>query len=183
MGCLGRGRWTHTWHEPWKAIVRGVIVLCMFWNRRYTMPWPGCMAEGGTEGTFPELAFAVFWQLWLLFSSLSFPRECVIAMVSDVDTEGTFPKHAPGVAYNVMIKGAWDGVAWMSKLKGDSMIMLLRGGLRTVAVVEVYKTKGAWDGVAWTWAEDSCMPVADPFPSPWPGCMGVLGTESCCPSK
>ena len=147
------------------------------------MPWPGCMAEGGTEGTFPELAFAVFWQLWLLFSSLSFPRECVIAMVSDVDTEGTFPKHAPGVAYNVMIKGAWDGVAWMSKLKGDSMIMLLWGGLRTVAVVEVYKTKGAWDGVAWTWAEDSCMPVADPFPSPWPGCMGVLGTESCCPSK
>ena len=146
MGCLGRGRWTHTWHEPWKAIVRGVIVLCMFWNRRYTMPWPGCMAEGGTEGTFPELAFAVFWQLWLLFSSLSFPRECVIAMVSDVDTEGTFPKHAPGVAYIVMIKGAWDGVAW-------------------------------------TWAEDSCMPVADPFPSPWPGCMGVLGTESCCPSK
>ena len=116
------------------------------------MPWPGCMAEGGTEGTFPELAFAVFWQLWLLFSSLSFPRECVIAMVSDVDTEGTFPKHAPGVAYNVMIKGAWDGVAWMSKLKGDSMIMLLWGGLRTVAVVGVYKTKGAWDGVAWTWA-------------------------------
>ena len=162
MGWLGCGRWTHTWHEPWKAIVRGVIVLCMFLNHRYTMPWPrsmaeadsiplpwpGCMAEGGTEWTFPELALAGFWQLRLLFSSLSFPRGCVIAMGSDVDAEGTFPEHASGVAYIVMIKGAWDGVAWMSKSKGHSMIMPLRVGLRTLAVVEAFKSKGVWDGVA-----------------------------------
>ena len=47
----------------------------------------------------------------------------------DVDTEEAFLEHAPGVAYIVMIKGVWDGVAWTSKPKGHSMNMLLRGGL------------------------------------------------------
>ena len=46
----------------------------------------------------------------------------------DVDTEEAFLEHAPGVAYIVMIKGVWDGVSWMLKLKGLFLEHAFAGG-------------------------------------------------------
>ena len=67
----------------------------------------------------------------------------------DVDTEGTFLEHAPGVAFIVVIKGVWDGVAWTWKLKGHSLNMLLRGGLVNGGCPGRFLSKGAREGVAW----------------------------------
>ena len=67
----------------------------------------------------------------------------------DVDTEEAFLEHAPGVAYIVMIKGVWDGVSWMLKLKGLSLNMLLQGGLANGGCLGRPFSNGARDAVSW----------------------------------
>ena len=78
-----------------------------------------------------------------------------------MDTEEAFLEHAPGVAYIVMIKGVWDGVSWMLKLKGLFLEHAFAGGgLRTVVVLDALSPTGHWTGCLGRCADGTFIELA-----------------------